>query len=154
MNKLYLKKCWIYKYQDNVNGRNRVTISWEIDFSILPEIERLLEFLEIVMKPKEWNDIDPSLSYADSRHQSFTFTTSAWVKCKEGDKYNDNIGYQLAMTKAQRKALKIYNRLLNTIFYKMHKYFVSPLYDIQNHVLKMDTEMYGNFNRKVKEFNN
>lgn len=154
-NKKYLHVNSIDKFQDNINGRTRVTIEWVIDFSKLPYMNHLLNFLEDVMiKESIWNAIDPTFDYEwNTDNKSFKFTTTAWVKVREGDRFNDVIGYDLAYIKNEKKALETYNKFIEFIYGKVSEYFVFPLDRINCNNNRTIDNLSCRFYRKVKYFN-
>lgn len=155
MNKLYLSVGYIDKFQDNINGRNRVTVSWIIDLSKMPEIDWLADMLDKTMSRDDRHRIHPTLDYENGfdDHTTFGFRTTAWVKVNKDDKYNDVIGYQLALNKAQQKAIKVYQKLIKEIRNKVYQYYLSPFSDMEEKLYDTDKELKRNFNKKVRQFN-
>lgn len=118
-----------------VNERNthvtKVDMMWEIDFSRLPYMGNLLDFLSLSLNNNDFNNIAPSLQYWDSRYHTFSFITTASSKVSEKDIYNEDTGYQIALMKNQKKAMETYNRLISVIQEKVNKYFRKPLERIE-----------------------
>lgn len=134
MQKLYLTRKSVDKYQNEKTGITRLTIKWIIDFSRLPQMRKLIDFLEETMKKQDWNNIDPSFDYYVGKMNNFyayTFTTVAWVKTNKNDLYNPEIGYKLAMDKSQIKALKLYRKFIEMIADKVYQYWFDPLNAIE-----------------------
>ena len=111
------------------NGKTIVDVKWTIDFSRLPNMVFLLDFLSNVLTEKDFNDIDPTLEYWN--HRYYTFITTASSKVSEKDTYNENIGYRIAFLKNQKKAIYTYNKLISVINSKINKYFKEPLEGIK-----------------------
>lgn len=118
-----------------VNERNthvtKVDMMWEIDFSRLPYMSSLLDFLSLSLNNNDFNNVSKSLVYWDSRHYTFSFTTTGYSKVSEKDIYNGDTGYRIALMKNQKKAMEIYNRLISVIQEKVNKYFIKPLEKIE-----------------------
>lgn len=133
MQKLYLTRKSVDKYQDEKTGTTRLTIKWIIDFSRLPQMRKLIDFLNLTMKNEDWNNIDPSFDYVDRTNNfyAYTFTTVAWVKTNKNDLYDPIIGYRLAMNKSHIKALKLYRKFIEMIADKVYQYWFDPLNAIE-----------------------
>ena len=118
-----------------VNERNthvtKVDMIWEIDFSRLPYMGSLLDFLSLSLNNNDFNNVSKSLVYWDSRHYTFSFTTTGYSKVSEKDIYNEDTGYRIALIKNQKKAMETYNRLISVIQEKVNKYFIKPLEKIE-----------------------
>lgn len=91
----------------------------------------LLDFLSLSLNNKDFNDVSRSLVYWDSRHYTFSFTTTGYSKVSEKDIYNEDTGYRIALMKNQKKAMETYNRLISVIQEKVNKYFIKPLEKIE-----------------------
>lgn len=92
-----------------VNERNthvtKVDMIWEIDFSRLPYMGSLLDFLSLSLNNNDFNNVSKSLVYWDSRHYTFSFTTMGYSKVSDKDIYNEDTGYRIALIKNQKKAM-------------------------------------------------
>ena len=127
MNKRYITGC-VFKSVSNLeNGITKVDVKWTIDFSRLPNMRFLLDFLSNILTNEDFNNIDPSLQYWDHRYHTFSFVTTASSKVSEKDTYNEDTGYHIALMKNQKKALHTYNKLIDVINNKIDKYFKKPL---------------------------
>lgn len=131
MNKRYITSYVVEKVSNPENGTTKVDMIWEIDFSRLPNMGFLLDFLSLSLNNKDFNDVSRSLVYWDHRHHTFSFTTTASSKVSDKDTYNEDTGYHIAFMKNQKKALYTYNRLINVINIKINKYFKRPLEEIK-----------------------
>ena len=127
MNKRYIKSYVFEKVSNPENGTTKVNVQWTIDFSRLPNMGFLLDFLSNILTNEDFNNIDPSLQYWDHRYHTFSFVTTAFSKVSEKDKYNGDTGYHIALMKNQKKALHTYNKLIDVINNKIDKYFKKPL---------------------------
>ena len=118
-----------------VNERNthvtKVDMTWEIDFSRLPYMASLLDFLSLSLNNNDFNNVSKSLVYCDSRYHTFSFTTTGYSKVSDKDIYNEDTGYRIALIKNQKKAMETYNRLISVIQEKVNKYFIKPLEKIE-----------------------
>jgi hypothetical protein len=118
-----------------VNERNthvtKVDMIWRIDFSRLPYMGSLLDFLSLSLNNNDFNNVSKSLVYWDSRYYTFSFTTTGYSKVSEKDIYNEDTGYRIALIKNQKKAMETYNRLISVIQEKVNKYFIKPLEKIE-----------------------
>lgn len=83
------------------------------------------------MNNNDFNNVSKSLVYWDSRHYTFSFTTTGYSKVSEKDTYNEDTGYHIALMKNQKRAMHTYNRLINVINIKINKYFKRPLEEIK-----------------------
>lgn len=119
------------KVSNPENGTTKVDVQWTIDFSRLPNMVFLLDFLSNVLTNEDFNDIDPSLQYWDHRYHTFSFVTTAYSKVSEKDTYNEDTGYHIALMKNQEKAMRTYNKLIDVINIKINKYFKKPLERIE-----------------------
>ena len=131
MNKRYITSYVFEKVSNPENGTTKVNVQWTIDFSILPNMRFLLDFLSNVLTNEDFNNIDPSLQYWDHRYYTFSFVTTASSKVSDKDTYNEDTGYHIALMKNQKKAMHTYNRLINVINIKINKYFKRPLEEIK-----------------------
>lgn len=127
MNKRYITSYVFEKVSNPENGTTKVDVQWTIDFSRLPNMIFLLDFLSNILTNKDFNNIDPSLQYWDHRYHTFSFVTTASSKVSEKDTYNEDTGYHIALMKNQKKALHTYNKLIDVINNKIDKYFNKPL---------------------------
>ena len=127
MNKRYITSYVFEKVSNPENGTTKVNVQWTIDFSRLPNIGFLLDFLSNILTNEDFNNIDPSLQYWDHRYHTFSFVTTAFSKVSEKDTYNEDTGYHIALMKNQKKALHTYNKLIDVINNKINKYFNKPL---------------------------
>lgn len=127
MNKRYITSYVFEKVSNPENGTTKVYVQWTIDFSRLPNIGFLLDFLSNILTNEDFNNIDPSLQYWDHRYHTFSFVTTASSKVSEKDTYNEDTGYHIALMKNQKKALHTYNKLIDVINNKIDKYFNKPL---------------------------
>lgn len=131
MNKRYITSYVFEKVSNPENGTTKVDVQWTIDFSRLPNMGFLLDFLSNILTNEDFNNIDPSLQYWDHRYHTFSFTTTASSKVSNKDTYNEDTGYHIALMKNQKKAMHTYNRLINVINIKINKYFKRPLEEIK-----------------------
>lgn len=128
MNKRYITGCVFKSVSNPENGITKVDVKWTIDFSRLPQMRFLLDFISYVFTNEDFISIDPTLDYIGYGHyDSFTFTTTASSKVSEKDTYNKDTGYHIALMKNQKKALHTYNKLIDVINNKIDKYFKKPL---------------------------
>lgn len=127
MNKRYITSYVFEKVSNPENGTTKVDVQWTIDFSRLPNMIFLLDFLSNILTNEDFNNIDPSLQYWDHRYHIFSFVTTASSKVSEKDTYNEDTGYHIALMKNQKKALHTYNKLIDVINNKIDKYFNKPL---------------------------
>lgn len=127
MNKRYITSYVFEKVSNPENGTTKVDVQWTIDFSRLPNMGFLLDFLSNILTNEDFNNIDPSLQYWDHRYHTFSFVTTASSKVSEKDTYNEDTGYHIALMKNQKKALYTYNKLIDVINNKIDKYFNKPL---------------------------
>ena len=147
MRKRFIKGKIIKTVSDPENGINKVDVKWTIDFSRLPQMRFLLDFISYAFTNEDFISIDPTLDYIGNDHyDSFTFTTTASSKVSEKDTYNEDTGYHIALMRNQKKALHTYNKLIDTINNKIDKYFNKPLdrilmnngFDIIDLYMKLD----------------
>lgn len=131
MNKRYIISYVFEKVSNPKNGTTKVNVQWTIDFSRLPNMVFLLDFLSNVLTNDDFNNIDPSLQYWDHRYHTFSFVTTASSKVSEKDTYNKDTGYRIALMKNRKKAMETYNRLISVIQEKVNKYFIKPLEKIE-----------------------
>lgn len=131
MNKRYITSYVFEKVSNPENGTTKVDVQWTIDFSRLPNMRFLLDFLSNILTNEDFNNIDPSLQYWDHQYYTFSFTTTASSKVSDKDTYNEDTGYHIALMKNQKKAMHTYNRLINVINIKINKYFKRPLEEIK-----------------------
>ena len=127
MHKRFIKGNIIKTVSDPENGITKVYVKWTIDFSRLPQMRFLLDFLSNILTNEDFNNIDPSLQYWDHRYYTFSFVTTASSKVSEKDTYNEDTGYHIALMRNKKKALHTYNKLINVINSKIDKYFKKPL---------------------------
>ena len=127
MHKRFIKGKIIKTVSDPENGTTKVDVKWTIDFSRLPQMRFLLDFLSNILTNEDFNSIDPSLQYWDHRYYTFSFVTIASSKVSKNDTYNEDTGYHIALMRNQKKALHTYNKLINVINNKIDKYFKKPL---------------------------
>lgn len=128
MNKRYIKGCVFKSVSNPENGITKVDVKWTIDFSRLPQMRFLLDFISYVFTNEDFISIDPTLDYIGHGHyDSFTFTTTASSKVSDKDTYNEDTGYHIALMRNQKKALHTYNKLIDVINNKIDKYFKKPL---------------------------
>ena len=127
MHKKFIKGKIIKTVSDPENGTTKVNVQWTIDFSRLPNMRFLLDFLSNILTNEDFNNIDPSLQYWDHRYYTFSFVTTASSKVSDKDTFNEDTGYHIALMKNQKKALHTYNKLINVINSKIDKYFKKPL---------------------------
>lgn len=146
MNKRYIKGCVFKSVSNPENGITKVDVKWTIDFSRLPNMRFLLDFLSNILTNEDFNNIDPSLQYWDHRYYTFSFVTTASSKVSDKDTYNEDTGYHIALMRNQKKAIHTYNKLINVINSKIDKYFKKPLdiirmnndFDIFNLFMKLN----------------
>ena len=131
MNKRYITSYVFEKVSNPENGTTKVNVQWTIDFSRLPNMRFLLDFLSNILTNEDFNNIDPSLQYWDHRYYTFSFVTTASSKVSKNDTYNEDTGYHIALMRNQKKALHTYNKLINVINIKINKYFKRPLEEIK-----------------------
>ena len=128
MNKRYITSYVFEKVSNPENGTTKVNVQWTIDFSRLPQMRFLLDFISYVFTNEDFISIDPTLDYIGHGHyDSFTFTTTASSKVSDKDTYNEDTGYHIALMRNQKKALHTYNKLIDVINNKIDKYFKKPL---------------------------
>ena len=146
MNKRYIT-AYVFKSVSNPeNGITKVDVKWKIDFSRLPQMRFLLDFLSNILTNEDFNNIDPSLQYWDHRYYTFSFVTTASSKVSDKDTFNEDTGYHIALMRNQKKAIHTYNKLINVINNKIDKYFKKPLdiirmnndFDIFNLFMKLN----------------
>ena len=128
MHKRFIKGSIIESVIDPENGTTKVNVKWTIDFSRLPQMRFLLDFISYAFTNEDFISIDPTLDYIGNDHyDSFTFTTTASSKVSDKDTYNEDTGYHIALMRNQKKALHTYNKLIDVINNKIDKYFKKPL---------------------------
>ena len=128
MKKRFIKGSIIESVIDQENGTTKVDVKWTIDFSRLPQMRFLLDFISYAFTNEDFISIDPTLDYIGNDHyDSFTFTTTASSKVSDKDTYNEDTGYHIALMRNQKKALHTYNKLIDVINNKIDKYFKKPL---------------------------
>ena len=130
MNKRYITGYVFKSVSNPENGITKVDVKWTIDFSRLPQMRFLLDFISYAFTNEDFNSIDPTLDYIGNFHDhydSFTFTTTASSKVSDKDTFNEDTGYHIALMKNQKKAIHTYNKLINVINSKIDKYFKKPL---------------------------
>ena len=124
MNKRFVKGNIIKTVSDSENGITKVDVKWTIDFSRLPQMRFLLDFISYAFTNEDFISIDPTFDYIGNDHyDSFTFTTTAFSKVSDKDTYNEDTGYHIALIRNRRKALHTYNKLINVINSKIDKVF-------------------------------
>ena len=131
MKKRFIKGSIIGSVIDPENGTTKIDMIWEIDFSRLPYMGSLLDFLSLSLNNKDFNNVSRSLVYWDSRNYKFSFTTTGSSKVSDKDTYNEETGYHIALMKNKKMAMKTYNRLISVILEKINKYFIKPLEGIK-----------------------
>ena len=147
MNKRYITSYVFEKVSNPENGTTKVDVQWTIDFSRLPNMRSLLDFLSTILTNEDFNNIEPSLQYWDHRYYTFSFVTTASSKVSEKDTYNEDTGYHIALMKNKKKALHTYNKLIDVINNKIDKYFKKPLDRIGMNndfdIIDLHMELYG-----------
>ena len=146
MNKRYITGYVLKSVSNPENGITKVDVKWKIDFSRLPQMRFLLDFLSNILTNEDFNNIDPSLQYWDHRYYTFSFVTTASSKVSKKDSYNEDTGSHIALMRNKKKALHTYNKLINVINSKIDKYFKKPLdiirmnndFDIFNLFMKLN----------------
>ena len=149
MNKRYITGYVFESVSNPENGITKVDVKWTIDFSRLPQMRFLLDFISYAFTNEDFNSIDQTLDYIGNFHDhydSFTFTTTASSKVSYKDTFNEDTGYHIALMKNQKKAIHTYNKLINAINSKIDKYFKKPLdiirmnndFDIFNLFMKLN----------------
>ena len=149
MNKRYITGYVFKSVSNPENGITKIDVKWTIDFSRLPQMRFLLDFISYAFTNEDFNSIDPTLDYIGNFHDhydSFTFTTTASSKVSDKDTFNKDTGYHIALMKNQKKAIHTYNKLINVINSKIDKYFKKPLdiirmnndFDIFNLFMKLN----------------
>ena len=146
MNKRYITGYVFKSVSNPENGITKVDVKWKIDFSRLPQMRFLLDFLSNILTNEDFNNIDPSLQYSEHQYHTFSFVTTASSKVSDKDTFNEDTGYHIALMKNQKKAIHTYNKLINVINNKIDKYFKKPLdiirmnndFDIFNLFMKLD----------------
>ena len=131
MHKRFIKGSIIESVIDPENGTTQIDVLWKINFSRLPYMSNLLEFISFSLNNKDFNYINPSLFYSDSQYYVFSFKTTAICSVKDIDKYDEDTGYRIALIKNKNQAMKTYNRLISGIRKKINKYFMKPLNEIE-----------------------
>ena len=131
MHKRFIKGKIIKTVIDPENGTTQIDVLWKINFSRLPYMSNLLEFISFSLNNKDFNYINPSLFYSDSQYYVFSFKTTAICSVKDIDKYDEDTGYRIALIKNKKQAMKTYNRLISVIRNKINKYFMKPLNEIE-----------------------
>ena len=149
MHKRFIKGKIIKTVSDPENGITKVDVKWTIDFSRLPNMRFLLDFLSNILTNEDFNNIDPSLQYWDHRYYTFSFVTTASSKVSDKDTFNEDTGYHIALMKNQKKALHTYNKLINVINNKIDKYFKKPLDIIR---MNNDFDIFHSF-MKLNKYN-
>ena len=127
MNKRYITGYVFKSVSNPENGITKVDVKWKIDFSRLPQMRFLLDFLSNILTNEDFNNIDPSLQYWDHQYHTFSFVTTASSKVSDKDTFNEDTGYHIALMRNQKKAIHTYNKLINVINNKIDKYFKKPL---------------------------
>lgn len=127
MDKRYITGYITERIVDSNSHTTKVDMIWEIDFSRLPYMTSLLDFLSLSLNNKDFNNVSSSLVYWDSKNYKFSFTTTGSSKVSDKDTYNEETGYHIALMKNQKKALYTYNKLIGVINNKIDKYFNKPL---------------------------
>ena len=147
MNKRYITGYVFKSVSNPENGITKIDVKWKIDFSRLPQMRFLLDFLSNILTNEDFNNIDPSLQYWDHRYYTFSFVTTASSKVSEKDTYSEDIGYHIALMKNQKKALHTYNKLIDVINNKIDKYFNKPLDRIRMNngfdIIDLHMKLYG-----------
>ena len=147
MNKRYITGYVFKSVSNPENGITKVDVKWKIDFSRLPQMRFLLDFLSNILTNEDFNNIDPSLQYWDHQYHTFSFVTTASSKVSDKDTYNEDTGYHIALMKNQKKALYTYNKLIGVINNKIDKYFKKPLDIIGMNndfdIIDLHMELYG-----------
>ena len=154
MHKRFIKGKIIKTISNPENGITKVDVKWIIDFSRLPQMKFLLDFISYAFTNEDFNNIDPSLQYwdhRDHRYHTFSFVTTASSKVSGKDTYNEDTGYRIALMRNQKKALHTYNKLIDVINNKIDKYFKKPLdrigmnnnFDIIDLHMKLDEYKYN-----------
>ena len=146
MNKRYITGYVFKSVSNPENGITKVDVKWKIDFSRLPQMRFLLDFLSNILTNEDFNNIDPSLQYWDHQYHTFSFVTTASSKVSDKDTFNEDTGYHIALMRNQKKAIHTYNKLINVINNKIDKYFKKPLdiirmnndFDIFNLFMKLN----------------
>ena len=92
MNKRYITSYVFEKVSNQENGTTKVNVQWTIDFSRLPNMRFLLDFLSNILTNEDFNNIDQSLQYWDHRYYTFSFVTTASSKVSKKDTYSEDIG--------------------------------------------------------------
>ena len=146
MNKRYITGYVFKSVSNPENGITKVDVKWKIDFSRLPQMRFLLDFLSNILTNEDFNNIDPSLQYWDHQYHTFSFVTTASSKVSDKDTFNEDTGYHIALMRNQKKAIHTYNKLINVINNKIDKYFKKPLdiirmnndFDIFNLLMKLN----------------
>ena len=149
MNKRYITGYVFESVSNPENGITKVDVKWTIDFSRLPQMRFLLDFISYAFTNEDFISIDPTLDYIGNFHDhydSFTFTTTASSKVSDKDTFNEDTGYHIALMRNQKKAIHTYNKLINVINSKIDKYFKKPLdiirmnndFDIFNLFMKLN----------------
>ena len=123
MKKRFIKGSIIESVIDPENGTTQIDVLWKINFSRLPYMSNLLEFISFSLNNKDFNYINPSLFYSDSQYYVFSFKTTAICSVKDIDKYDEDTGYHIALIKNKKQAMKTYNSLIIVIRKKINKYF-------------------------------
>ena len=104
MHKRFIKGKIIKTISDPENGITKVDVKWTIDFSRLPQMRFLLDFISYAFTNEDFISIDPTLDYIGNDHyDSFTFTTTASSKVSDKDTYNEDTGYHIALMKNRKK---------------------------------------------------
>ena len=147
MKKRFIKGSIIESVIDPENGTTQIDVLWKINFSRLPQMRFLLDFISYAFTNEDYISIDPTLAFVGNGHyDSFTFTTTASSKVSDKDTYNEDTGYHIALMRNQKKAIHTYNKLIDVINNKIDKYFKKPLdiirmnndFDIFNLFMKLN----------------
>ena len=147
MKKRFIKGSIIESVIDPENGTTQIDVLWKINFSRLPQMRFLLDFISYAFTNEDYISIDPTLAFVGNDHyDSFTFTTTASSKVSDKDTYNEDTGYHIALMRNQKKAIHTYNKLIDVINNKIDKYFKKPLdiirmnndFDIFNLFMKLN----------------
>lgn len=154
MHKRFIKGNIIKTVIDPENGITKIYMLWKIDLSKLPYMKHLLDFISFSSNNNDFNYINPSLKYVND-YCILSFTTTAISRINDIDKYDEVLGYHIALIKNKKQAMKTYNRLINVIRKKINKYFMKPLEEIELNnsfdlieLLSVKMNGYKNMNKK------
>lgn len=112
-------------------------LRWEFDMTKLPNYDALLElpyFIEFVT-----NLVNDGVCTFGEDENRLVFTERGFSKCAPTDEFNEQVGRNLALTRAQKLAFQNAYMLYNTIYELVYKSFA---YDLEQ---KMTANLTSSF---------